>query len=97
MIQERRAKYYHPGIARSFENWVTTCQEFIKNKRIDTPQKRPELISPTEFSMEPDDMQPQATYKQLAPSKKPMQHSKLRYKFKQRLERQGCIYGHKTS
>ena len=37
---------WYPGLARNIKNWVTTCQDFIKHKRIITQQLRPKMISP---------------------------------------------------
>ena len=55
MIQECRAKYYFPGLARKIRAWVTSCQDCIANKRIDTSQIRPKMLSNTEFTMGPED------------------------------------------
>ena len=55
MIQECRAKYYFPGLARKIRAWVTSCQDCIANKRIDTRQIRPKMLSNTEFTMGPED------------------------------------------
>ena len=49
MIQECRAKYYFPGLARKIRAWVTSCQDCIANKRIETRQIRPKMLSNTEF------------------------------------------------
>ena len=54
MIQECRAKYYFPGIARKIRAWVTNCPGCIANKRIDTRQIRPQMLSKTEFATGPD-------------------------------------------
>ena len=51
MIQEGRAKYYYPGLAKLIKKLVTTCQECIKYKRINTRQTRPKMINPTDFPM----------------------------------------------
>ena len=56
MIQECRAKYYHPGLAKHIKRWVTSCQECIKCKRINTRQIRRKMINPTDFSMGPEDI-----------------------------------------
>ena len=53
MIQECRAKYYFPG--RKIRAWVTSCPDCIANKRIDTRQIRPKMLSNTEFTMGPED------------------------------------------
>ena len=55
-IQECRAKHYHPGLAKHIKIWVTSCQECIKYKRINTRQIRPKMINPTDFSMGPEDI-----------------------------------------
>ena len=55
-IQECRAKYYHPGLARHIKKWVAVCQECIKYKRVSTRQIRPKMINPTDFSMGPEDI-----------------------------------------
>ena len=55
MIQERRAKYYFPGLARKIRAWVTNCPDCIANKRIDTRQTRPKMLSNTELTMGPKD------------------------------------------
>ena len=55
MIQECRAKYYFPGLARKIRAWVTSCQDCIANKRIDTRQIRPKMLSNAEFTMGPED------------------------------------------
>ena len=55
MIQECRAKYYFPGLARKIRAWETSCPDCIANKRIDTRQIRPKMLSNTEFIMGPDD------------------------------------------
>ena len=44
-IQQCRAKYYHPRLARNNKNWVATCQERNKYKRINTRQIRPKIIN----------------------------------------------------
>ena len=55
MIQECRTKYYFPGLARKIRAWVTSCPDCIANKRIDTRQIRPKMLSNTEFTMGPED------------------------------------------
>ena len=55
MIQECRAKYYFPGFARKIRAWVTSYPDCIANKRIDTRQIRPKMLSNTEFTMGPED------------------------------------------
>ena len=55
MIQECRAKYYFPGLARKIRTWVTSSTDCIANKRIDTRQIRPKMMSNTEFTMGPED------------------------------------------
>ena len=55
MIQECRAKYYFTGLARKIRAWVTSCQDCIANRRIDTRQIRPKLLSNTDFTMGPED------------------------------------------
>ena len=55
MIQECSAKYYFPGLARKIRAWVTSCPDCIANKRIDTRQIRPKMLSNTEFTMGPED------------------------------------------
>ena len=55
MIQECRAKYYFPGLARKIRAWVTSCPDCIANKRIDTRQIRPKMLSNTEFTLGPED------------------------------------------
>ena len=55
MIQECRAKYYFPGLARKIRALVTSCPDCIANKRIDTRQIRPKMLSNTEFTMGPED------------------------------------------
>ena len=53
-IQECRAKYYFPGLARKIRAWVTSCPDYFANKRIDTRQIRPQMLSNTEFTMGPE-------------------------------------------
>ena len=53
MIQECRAKYYFPGLARKIRALVTSCPDCIANKRIDTGQIRPKMLSNTGFTMGP--------------------------------------------
>ena len=55
MIQDCRAKYYFPGLARKIRAWVTSCPDCIANKRIDTRQIRPKMLSNTEFTTGPED------------------------------------------
>ena len=55
MIQECRSKYYFPGLARKIRAWVTSCPDCIANKRIDTRQLRPKMLSNTEFTIGPED------------------------------------------
>ena len=55
MIQECRANYYFPGLARKIRAWVTSCPDCIANKRIDTRQIRPKMLSNTEFTLGPED------------------------------------------
>ena len=55
MIQESRAKYYYPGLARKIRAWVINCPDCIANKRIDTRQIRPKMQSNTEFTFGPED------------------------------------------
>ena len=55
MIQECRARYYFPGLARKIRAWVTNCPDCIANKRIDTRHIRPKMLSNTEFTMGPED------------------------------------------
>ena len=55
MIQESRAKYYYPGLARKIRAWVINCPDCIANKRIDTRQIRPKMLSNTEFTFGPED------------------------------------------
>ena len=57
MIQECRAKYYFPGLGRKIRAWVTSCSDCIANKRIDTRQIRPRMLSNTEFTMGPEECQ----------------------------------------
>ena len=54
-IQECRAKYYFPGLARKIRAWVTNFPDCIANKRIDTRPIRPQMLSITEFTMGPED------------------------------------------
>ena len=55
ITQECGAKYYFPGLARKIRAWVTSCPDCVANKRIDTRQIRPKMISNTEFTMGPED------------------------------------------
>ena len=55
MIQECRTKYYYPGLARKIRAWVINCPDCIANKRIDTRQIRPKMLSNTEFTFGPED------------------------------------------
>ena len=55
MIQESRTKYYYPGLARKIRAWVINCPDCIANKRIDTRQIRPKMLSNTEFTFGPED------------------------------------------
>ena len=55
MIQECRAKNYFPRIARKIRAWVTSCPDCIANKRIDTRQIRPKMLSNSEFTMGSED------------------------------------------
>ena len=55
MIQECRTKYYYPGPVRKIRACVTSCPHSIANKRIDTRQIRPKMLSNTEFTMRPED------------------------------------------
>ena len=55
MIQEGRAKYYFPGLARKIRAWLTNCPDCIANERIDTRQIRQQMLSNTEFTMGPED------------------------------------------
>ena len=55
MIRECRSKYYYLGPARNIRAWVTSCEDCIANKRINTRQIRPKMLSNTEFTMEPED------------------------------------------
>ena len=55
MIQDCGAKYYFPGLARKIRAWVTNCPDCIANKRIDTRQIRPKMLSNTEFTMGQED------------------------------------------
>ena len=55
MIQESRTKYYYPGLARKIRAWVTNCPDCIANKRIDTRQIRPKMLSNTKFTFGPED------------------------------------------
>ena len=55
MIQESRTKYYYPGLARKIRAWVINCPNCIANKRIDTRQIRPKMLSNTEFTFGPED------------------------------------------
>ena len=56
MIQECRAKYYFPGLARKIRAWVTSCPDCIASKRIDMRHIRHKMyISNSEFTMGPED------------------------------------------
>ena len=55
MIQEWRAKYYFPGLARKIRARVTSCPDCIANKRIDTRQLPPKMLSNTDFTIGPED------------------------------------------
>ena len=55
MILESRTKYYYPGLARKIRAWVINCPDCIANKRIDTRQIRPKMLSNTEFTFGPED------------------------------------------
>ena len=55
MIQESRTKYYYPGLARKIRAWVINCPDCIANKRIDTRQIRPKMLSNTEFTFGSED------------------------------------------
>ena len=55
MIQECRVKYYFPELARKVRAWVTSSPDCIANKRIDTRQILPKMLSNTEFTMGPED------------------------------------------
>ena len=55
MIPECRTKYYFPRLARKIRSWETSCPDCIANKRIDTSQIRPKMLSNTEFTMWPED------------------------------------------
>ena len=54
MIQECRAKYYYPGLARKIRPWVISCLDCIANKRIDMRQIHPKMLSDTEYTMGPE-------------------------------------------
>ena len=51
MIQECKAKHFFPGLARKIRAWVTSCPVCIANKRIDTKQIRPKMLSNIEFTI----------------------------------------------
>ena len=55
MIQECRTKYYYHGLGRKIRAWATKCPDCIANKRIDTRQLRPKMISNTKFTLGPED------------------------------------------
>ena len=55
MIQESRTKFYYPGLARKIRAWVINCPDCIANKRIDTRQIRPKMLSHTEFTFSRED------------------------------------------
>ena len=55
MIQESRTKYYYPGLAQKIRAWVINCPDCIANKRIDTRQIRPKMLSNAEFTFGPED------------------------------------------
>ena len=55
VIQECREKYCFPGLARKIRAWVTSYPDCIVNKRIDTRQIRPKMLSNNEFTMGPED------------------------------------------
>ena len=44
-----------PGLALKIKAWVTSCPNCIANKRIDTRQLRPKVLSNTEITMGPED------------------------------------------
>ena len=55
MIQESRTNNYYPGLARKIRAWVINCPDCIANKRIDTRQIRPKMLSNTEFTFGQED------------------------------------------
>ena len=55
MIPESQTKHYYPGLARKIRAWVINCPDCIANKRIDTRQIRPKMLSNTEFTFGPED------------------------------------------
>ena len=55
MTQESRTKYYFPGLARKIRAWVINCSDCIANKRSDTRQIHPKMLSNTEFTFGQED------------------------------------------
>ena len=55
MIQECRTEHYYPGLAEKIRAWVTNCTDCIANKRFDTRQIQPNVLSNTDFTMGPED------------------------------------------
>ena len=45
MIQEARQKYYYPCIAKDIRSWITKCQLYIQNKRINNDLLKTDLLS----------------------------------------------------
>ena len=55
MLQEKRCKYYYPGIAKLVRKWVNGCETCIKDKRISNELITPELQNLPEWTLGPED------------------------------------------
>ena len=56
VIQECKSKYYLPGLAKRFKQWVLQCEDCIKYKRINNNQSTPKMFNNTEHVLGPEDI-----------------------------------------
>ena len=55
MIIAYREKHYYPNMAKLIRDWVMSCEQCIKEPRIDRSLTRLPLQNPNEYIIEPED------------------------------------------
>ena len=63
-----REKYYYPNMAQLIREWLTSCEQCIKESRINPRLTRPHLQNPNEYIKEPEDVMQIDLVPELPPS-----------------------------
>ena len=63
-----RQKYYYPNVAKLIRQWVISCEQFIRESRVDNRLTRSALQNPNEHITAPDDAMQKDLVPEIPPS-----------------------------